>query len=112
MREPDRTCGSIGICSRKFRLRVSWQPDSASNPRVTAFLWPFMPVVDGGVVTDRPADVIRRDAGRRIPVIIGSNRDECTFFVLGDPASRRNGRGSAAASRRGDLERASLPARS
>jgi para-nitrobenzyl esterase len=45
----------------------------------------FMPVVDGGVVRDRPADVIRRDARRQIPVIIGSNRDECTFFVLGDP---------------------------
>ena len=45
----------------------------------------FMPVVDGGVVTDRPADVIRREPARRIPVIIGTNRDECTFFVLGDP---------------------------
>jgi len=45
----------------------------------------FMPVVDGGVVTDRPADVIRQEPARRIPVIIGTNRDECTFFVLGDP---------------------------
>jgi para-nitrobenzyl esterase len=45
----------------------------------------FMPVIDGGVVTDRPVDVIRKEEGRRIPVIIGTNRDECTFFVLGDP---------------------------
>jgi para-nitrobenzyl esterase len=45
----------------------------------------FMPVVDDGVVTSRPADVVRSGAERRIPVIIGTNRDECTFFALGDP---------------------------
>ncbi|MGO9344749.1 MAG: carboxylesterase/lipase family protein [Acidimicrobiales bacterium] len=44
----------------------------------------FMPVVDDGVVTGRPADVIRKGNERRIPLIIGTNRDECTFFVLGD----------------------------
>jgi para-nitrobenzyl esterase len=32
-----------------------------------------------------PAEVIRRGSGQRIPLLIGTNRDECTFFALADP---------------------------
>jgi len=46
---------------------------------------PFLPVADGALLDGPPADVIRRGAGTRVPLIIGTNRDECTFFALSDP---------------------------
>jgi para-nitrobenzyl esterase len=45
---------------------------------------PFLPVADGGVLRGSPVDVIRENAGHHVPVLVGTNRDECTFFALSD----------------------------
>jgi para-nitrobenzyl esterase len=45
----------------------------------------FLPVVDRGLLHELPADVIRSGSGQQVPLLIGTNRDECTFFALGDP---------------------------
>jgi para-nitrobenzyl esterase len=45
---------------------------------------PFLPVADGGVLRGSPVDVVRSGSGHKVPVIIGTNRDECTFFALAD----------------------------
>jgi para-nitrobenzyl esterase len=49
---------------------------------------PFLPVVDRGLLCEPPAEAVRRGAGQRVPLIIGTNRDECTFFALSDPRAR------------------------
>jgi para-nitrobenzyl esterase len=46
---------------------------------------PFLPVIDGGLLRELPAEVVRSGSGQRVPLLIGTNRDECTFFALGDP---------------------------
>ncbi|MFZ0666873.1 MAG: carboxylesterase family protein [Acidimicrobiales bacterium] len=50
---------------------------------------PFLPVVGGGVLDLSPPDAARKNVGPRVPVIIGTNRDECSFFALGDLGAHR-----------------------
>jgi para-nitrobenzyl esterase len=47
----------------------------------------FLPVVDRGLLHELPADVIRNGTGQQVPLLIGTNRDESTFFSLGDPGA-------------------------
>jgi para-nitrobenzyl esterase len=49
---------------------------------------PFLPVVDGAILREVPPDAIRKNKGHRVPLMIGTNRDECTFFALGDPRAQ------------------------
>jgi para-nitrobenzyl esterase len=49
---------------------------------------PFLPVVDGGLLSELPADAVRGGSGHNVPLMIGTNRDECTFFALADPGAR------------------------
>ena len=44
---------------------------------------PFMPVVDGTVLPQRPIDAIRDGLGA-VPIIIGTNQDEMTLFTVLD----------------------------
>ena len=55
------------------------------EPEGSGLPLPFLPVVDGCLLSQLPPDVIRSGSGRRVPIMIGTNRDECTFFALGDP---------------------------
>ena len=41
----------------------------------------FGPVVDGLVLHDEPIDAITDEDRRRVPVLVGTNRDECSFFT-------------------------------
>ncbi|WP_424466720.1 carboxylesterase/lipase family protein [Pseudoclavibacter helvolus] len=42
----------------------------------------FAPVVDGGLVPEHPVTVLSEGRGLPVPLIIGTNRDEATFFKL------------------------------
>ena len=46
----------------------------------------FAPFVDGRLVPDDVAHRLRRGSARRVDLLIGTNRDEAMFFVLGEPA--------------------------
>ncbi len=54
------------------------EPDGAELPL------PFLPVVDGGVLEGSPVDIVRKGDGHAVPLLVGTNRDECTFFALAD----------------------------
>jgi para-nitrobenzyl esterase len=54
------------------------EPDGAELPL------PFLPVVDGGILEGSPVDIVRKGDGHAVPLLIGTNRDECTFFALAD----------------------------
>jgi para-nitrobenzyl esterase len=45
---------------------------------------PFIPVVDGGLLLDSPEAAIAAGTAANVPLLVGTNRDECTFFTLGD----------------------------
>lgn len=49
---------------------------------------PLLPVVDGASLPEDPGRAF--DAGRvaDVPLVIGTNRDEATFFMVADPANR------------------------
>src|SRR5262249_30321974 len=47
----------------------------------------FGPIVDGWVVPEEPATVIEAGRQSRVPLIIGTNADEGTIFVLTSPIS-------------------------
>ena len=46
---------------------------------------PYMPVIDGELLPRDPLDVHRAGAGARVPLLIGSTRDEMTVYLLLDP---------------------------
>jgi para-nitrobenzyl esterase len=54
---------------------------------------PLRPVVDGVSLTDDPLDAIADGAGARVPVLIGTNRDEFKFFLVADPRGREPNEG-------------------
>ena len=43
------------------------------------------PVVDGGLVPVPPAEAVAAGSGAKVPLLIGTNRDESAFFALGSP---------------------------
>ncbi len=45
----------------------------------------MMPVVDGGLLPEHPMVAVASGACSHIPLLIGTNRDEFAFFVIGDP---------------------------
>jgi para-nitrobenzyl esterase len=50
---------------------------------------PFVPAVDLAVLPRVPGEVIAAGAAARVPLLIGTTRDECTFFTLADPKASR-----------------------
>lgn len=54
-------------------------------PRPGELPLPFLPVVDGVVLPRRPQDAVAEGKVAGVPMIVGTNRDELTFFTLGDP---------------------------
>ena len=43
------------------------------------------PVVDGGLLTSAPAEAVSAGSAAAVPLLIGTTRDESTFFALGSP---------------------------
>ena len=54
-------------------------------PRPGELPLPFLPVVDGAVLPRRPEEAVADGEAAGIPLLVGTNRDELTFFALGDP---------------------------
>ncbi|MBW3555432.1 MAG: carboxylesterase/lipase family protein [Actinobacteria bacterium] len=46
---------------------------------------PLAPVVDGGLIDRPPLEGVRAGRARHVSLLAGSNRDEMTYFVMGDP---------------------------
>ncbi len=45
----------------------------------------FFPVIDGGTVPKQPVDLFEEGGGARVPLVIGTNRDEWNLFELPTP---------------------------
>ena len=45
---------------------------------------PTAPIIDGGVLKVRPLDAIRNGLNQGVPLLTGTNRDEMTYFAVGD----------------------------
>jgi para-nitrobenzyl esterase len=67
------------------RLESTTAPASRSLPSL--FVQPpqpsFQPVVDGYVLPDEPWRLIRHGKWARVPLLIGSNQDECNMWLSG-----------------------------
>jgi para-nitrobenzyl esterase len=50
---------------------------------------PFLPVVDGTSLPEDPARSFSAGRAGGVPFLIGTNRDEATFFMVADPANRQ-----------------------
>lgn len=65
----------------------------APRPLVEVFSEPprpsFQPVIDGYVLPDEPWDMLRRGDWARVPVIVGSTRDEANMWFHGVPPALR-----------------------
>jgi para-nitrobenzyl esterase len=58
----------------------------AANARVNSnLLRGWSPVVDGQVLPHHPFDPVAPDISAHVPLIIGTNKDEATLFLLADP---------------------------
>jgi para-nitrobenzyl esterase len=74
----------------KTRLRELSADELASKTTAhldyVATTWPglvaFAPAIDGDVITDYPVNIFRAGKQMRIPLIIGTNRDEAALFKL------------------------------
>jgi para-nitrobenzyl esterase len=58
---------------------------SRRDPRPGELPQPLLPVVDGTTLLEPPLQAIARGAAAGIATIVGTNRDEMTFFALTDP---------------------------
>ncbi len=47
---------------------------------------PFLPVVDGAFLKSAPMSELLAEGGCNVPLMVGTNRDETTFFSMGDPS--------------------------
>ncbi len=47
---------------------------------------PVTPVVDGGLLTRPPLEAVAAGSAAAVPLLVGTTRDESSFFALGDPA--------------------------
>jgi para-nitrobenzyl esterase len=63
-------------------VEVQTAPDPAKWGRLALSLLPFAPVVDGSVLPDMPLAAIAAGQGSRVPLLIGSNRDEARLFLV------------------------------
>ena len=57
----------------------------------------LLPVVDGGLLERVPADVIAAGDGARVPLLVGSTRDECALFTVAAGTNGDLGEGRVAA---------------
>jgi para-nitrobenzyl esterase len=57
-------------------------PDEPAGARL-----PFAPVVDGWALPRRPDAAVSRGAWSRVPVLVGSNADEGTYFMRASPVT-------------------------
>ncbi|WP_433758843.1 carboxylesterase/lipase family protein [Nocardia sp. CA-135398] len=81
--------------------------DKTSNKvlRERPGLFPIAPVVDGDYLPQSPIDAITSGAAHRVPLIIGTNRDEGTLFAkFADELPTTPGRLHALLTRDGDAE--------
>lgn len=56
---------------------------------------PFYPVTGNAVLPNSPLDAIREGMGAKVDVLIGTNKDEATLFVMGDVDDDRLARDAA-----------------
>ena len=90
----DRLASTLGLsaCTRAALQSVS-APDlvaatdemAKAHPDPGSIALPFLPVVDGVFVPDRPLAAIEQGTARGVDLLIGTNRDELTLFALGRP---------------------------
>ena len=52
--------------------------------------FPFLPVVDGVFLTRKPEVLLRRAQFKHCPILLGSNRNEGSFFIVYDPVLKAN----------------------
>ena len=58
---------------------------------------PLLPVVDGGLLGEVPGDAIASGRGARVPLLVGSTRDECALFTVAAAGNGDLGEGRVAA---------------
>ncbi|HTX62197.1 MAG TPA: carboxylesterase/lipase family protein [Acidimicrobiales bacterium] len=59
---------------------------SRRGPRPGELPQPLIPVVDGLVLPEPPLEAIARGSAAGVATIVGTNRDEMTFFSVNDPS--------------------------
>jgi para-nitrobenzyl esterase len=82
------TRGLVGVLRRRQRARASGSAPSEPPPPLAGLRargLPFQPVVDGQVLPRPPLAAIGDGMARRIPVLVGTNRDESKLFLFLDP---------------------------
>ena len=65
----------------KANLMTNPDPERWGDEVVVSML-PWQPVIDGDVIAARPIDRIAVGAGAGIDLLVGSNPDECNFFLV------------------------------
>ena len=104
-------CDEIGIAGGPGTLaalravpagRLAAATAPAPTPLPLLFVQPpmpsFQPVVDGHVLPDEPWRMLRRGDWAHVPVLIGSNQDECNMWLTG--VKPQNAQSVAQATRR------------
>jgi para-nitrobenzyl esterase len=96
VQEGEETCDGLGIPDGPGALaalrsvsaaRLLSATSSPKTPLPGLFVQPpqpsFQPIIDGYVLPDEPWRLLRRGKWARVPLLIGSNRDECNMWLAG-----------------------------
>jgi len=82
----------LGACDRRSfeavpadELVAAADELGRSQPERGALPLPFLPVVDGAFLARHPVDAVAAGSAEGVDLLIGTNRDELTFFGLSNP---------------------------
>jgi para-nitrobenzyl esterase len=67
---------------QELRIEISRNPNPARWGEAAANGLPFLPVVDGDLLPERPIDAIAAGAGANADVLVGSNADEFRLYLV------------------------------
>ncbi len=86
--EPTRQAiGAVPIsrlvqAQQQLRVEISAHPNPERWGEAAAYGVPFLPVIDGNLLTARPIDAIAAGASSNIDIMIGTNADEFRLYVV------------------------------
>ncbi|MGH9029511.1 MAG: carboxylesterase/lipase family protein, partial [Acidimicrobiales bacterium] len=61
---------------------------ASEAPHAEGLPLPLLPVVDGALLGRPPAEAVADGMAARVPLLVGTNRDEAALFITTDPAAQ------------------------
>lgn len=76
---PTSDMSAVAACLRSFDAQTLVDEQWVTRG---VMQFPFIPVVDGVFLPDSPDELLKRKEFKRCPILLGSNENEASFFLI------------------------------